>query len=101
MVYGINNGMSETTIQMDQAGRIVLPKRLRERFHLHGGDSLAVEVRGDAIELRPTRYAGRLERVNGLLVYTGKIPLQPGEDLVARTREERMDDVLHGGKGSR
>lgn len=93
--------MNETTIQIDQAGRIVLPKRLRDRFHLRGGDTLAVEVRGETIELRPARSASRLERINGVLVFKGEIPLQAGEDLVAQSREERIDELMHGTKARR
>jgi AbrB family looped-hinge helix DNA binding protein len=99
MVYSFT--MNESTIQIDQAGRIVLPKRLRERFHLRGGDTLAIEVRGEAIELRPTQPASRLERVNGVLVFTGGIPLQAGEDLVVQSREERIDELTHGAKTRR
>ena len=41
--------------------RVVLPKALRGRFRLRGGDVLAIEVRGDAIELRPTQAVGQLK----------------------------------------
>jgi AbrB family looped-hinge helix DNA binding protein len=75
------------TVQIDQAGRLVLPKRLRDRFQLKSGDTLAVRVKGDAIELRPTKPAFRLERINGVLVLAGDMPL-PSRDLVAEAREE-------------
>lgn len=90
--------MNETTIQIDRAGRIVLPKRLRDRFHLRGGDTLTIEVRNETIELRPAQSASRLERVNGVLVFTGEVPLQAGEDLVDQSREERIDQLMHGTK---
>ena len=86
--------MKERTVQMDPAGRVVLPKPLRDRFRLRGGDTLAIEVRGDAIELRPTPANGQLKRVNGVLVFTGSGPLGGGEDFVARSRDERMDDLM-------
>ena len=90
--------MKDATVQIDQAGRVVLPKRLRDRFRLRGGDTLAIEVRGDAIELRPTHGAGQLTRVNGVLVFTGSGPLASGEDLVAQSREERIDELMEGMK---
>ena len=40
-------------VQMDSGGRVVLPKKVRERFRLRGGDTLALEMKGDVIELRP------------------------------------------------
>ena len=93
--------MSETTVQIDQTGRVVLPKKLRERFRLRGGDTLAIEVRGDAIELRPTVATGELKRVNGVLVFTGGEALPDGEDWAARSREERIDALMPGAKAGR
>lgn len=82
--------MMRTTVQIDQAGRLVLPKLLRDRFRLRGGDTLAVEVKGDAIELRPAQTIGELKRINGVLVYTAPGSLA-NEDFVGQSREERID----------
>ena len=90
-------GMNET-VQIDHAGRIVLPKRVRDSFRLKSGDTLAVGVKGDAIELRPTKSGFRLERVNGVLVLTGEVPIS-ARDLVAESREDRLDGLAR--KGSR
>jgi len=89
------------TIQIDQAGRVVLPKRLRDRFRLQSGDRLAIEVKGDAIELRPTRSDVRLVRVNGVLVVAGELRMKEGQDLVAESREERIDEMTRSAKGQR
>ncbi len=92
----------EDMVQIDQAGRVVLPKKLRDRFRLRGGDSLAVAVRGDAIELRPTQATGRLSRVNGVLVFSASgSPLDSNTDLVSESREERIDELSRGVKESR
>ena len=80
-----------TVVQIDQAGRVVLPKRLRERFRLQGGDSLTLEVKGDAIELRPQKASLRLERVNGVLVITGEKTI--AEDVVSAARDERISEI--------
>ncbi len=42
--------MNETVI-LDKAGRLVLPKPIRDRLHLHAGAKLRVEVSGDRLEL--------------------------------------------------
>lgn len=89
------------TIQIDQAGRVILPKRLRERFHLRGGDTLSIEVKGDAIELRPTKSRMRLEKVNGVLVLTGELPLIEGRDPVAESQNERIDEGVRAAKSRR
>jgi AbrB family looped-hinge helix DNA binding protein len=92
--------MKENTVQIDQAGRVVLPKPLRDRFRLRGGDTLAVEVRGDAIELRPTQPLGQLKRVNGVLVFTSSGSLT-NEDFVAQSRDERIEDLISDIKRSK
>jgi len=51
MVRAIINGM--TTVKIDKAGRIVLPKPVRERFHLREGSELELEERSDGLTLRP------------------------------------------------
>jgi AbrB family looped-hinge helix DNA binding protein len=92
--------MKAITVQIDQAGRVVLPKPLRERFRLRGGDTLAVEVKGDAIQLRPTQALGQLKRVNGILVFSA-----PGtfanEDFVEQSRNERSEDVMRSAREKR
>lgn len=95
--YGILIPMTET-IQIDRAGRVVLPKRFRERFRLRAGDTLAIEAKGDAIELRPTKSITRLVKVNGVLVLTGETALPEGLDVVAESREARIEDIVQAAK---
>ena len=46
------------TITMDVAGRLILPKAMRERLHLRAGSKLNVEIVADRIELTPAPDAG-------------------------------------------
>ena len=39
------------TATLDKAGRIVLPKNLREKLHLKPGAKFSIEVVGDKIEI--------------------------------------------------
>jgi AbrB family looped-hinge helix DNA binding protein len=91
--------MSEM-VQIDQAGRLVLPKRIRERFALRAGDSLKLELKGDAIELRPARPKVRLTRVNGVLVLSADSQLPEGRDFVTESREDRIRDLAERVKES-
>lgn len=52
MVCGIYNTIM-TVVSMDKAGRIVLPKEIRNRLHLVGGDLLELEMGSNEIHLRP------------------------------------------------
>lgn len=87
------------TVQIDQAGRLVLPKKLRDQFRLERGDTLSVEVRGDTIELRPTKAPLVLKRVNGVLVAAGAGGIPAGRNLVAEDREARIQELIRRGKG--
>ena len=58
------------------------------------GDMLLVQERGESIELRPVRGGTKLEEVNGVLTVAGDISLPPKVDLVAESREERLDAML-------
>jgi AbrB family looped-hinge helix DNA binding protein len=94
--YGMN-----AKVQVDQAGRVVLPKKVRERFRLQGGDTLMLEVRGDAIELRPEKPTAQLRRVNGVLVLVSDMSRSAERDLVAESRDERIDEIIQGATGER
>ena len=41
-------------VKIDNAGRIVLPKPVRERFQLRAGTNLELEKRSEGLVLRPT-----------------------------------------------
>jgi AbrB family looped-hinge helix DNA binding protein len=42
-----------TRLTLDKAGRIILPKPLRDELRLEAGDTLEVESSGEEITLRP------------------------------------------------
>jgi len=66
-------------VTLDQAGRVVLPKALRDELHLSPGDTLDLTVQGDEVTLRPRRAATPLQKERGIWVFrTGK-PLSQAE----------------------
>jgi AbrB family looped-hinge helix DNA binding protein len=86
--------MSDATITMDKAGRLLLPKALRDRFRLRPGSQLEILVRGDHFELRPLELTPALVKVDGWWVHQG-VP-DRGESLrcaVERHRAERHGDL--------
>jgi AbrB family looped-hinge helix DNA binding protein len=91
MVYAIINGM---TVKIDKAGRIVLPKPVRERLHLQEGSELELEERPDGLTLRPIEKRPSMVRENGIWVHLGKVPRGFDWDgAVDATREERIKDT--------
>jgi AbrB family looped-hinge helix DNA binding protein len=63
----------ETTI--DAAGRIVVPKALREALGLVPGTRLDVTVYGSGLQIVPTGRTARLVEEDGVLVATGDADL--------------------------
>lgn len=63
--------MKNETIQMDKAGRVVLPKPLRRQFNLVAGDKLRLSVEGNSIKLEPADNGGKLTRKGSVLVFQG------------------------------
>jgi AbrB family looped-hinge helix DNA binding protein len=88
--YGILSGIMTSTLTIDKAGRIVLPKPLREELQLEPGDSLEVNTKGEEITLRPIRGNSPLKKKHGVWVFQAGQPL--AEDVVDKTvREVRRD----------
>ena len=62
-----------TQLTIDQAGRILLPKSLRDEMNLPTGDELHIQTAGKKITLRPAKPAARLSKAQGVwVVHTGK-----------------------------
>jgi AbrB family looped-hinge helix DNA binding protein len=88
-----------TRLVIDKAGRVVIPKPLREELHLEPGDSLEMEIMGEQITLRPVRGTGPLTKEHGVWVFHSDEPLPASatDDLLQRIREQR--DMANLGKG--
>ena len=78
-------------IIIDKAGRVVLPKPLREELDLGPGDSLELESAGDEITLRPVRTAAPLTKENGVWVFRTGQPLAASvtDAVLRQVREDR------------
>ena len=85
---------------IDKAGRVVIPKPLREELRLEPGDALEIATAGERITLRPVRGTGPLTKEHGVWVFhTGKpLPASATDELLQRIREER--DLANLGEGS-
>jgi AbrB family looped-hinge helix DNA binding protein len=66
-------------VTLDSAGRVVLPKTLRDELHLSPGDTLDLTVKGDEVTLRPRRGATPLQKERGVWVFRTGEPLSAGE----------------------
>jgi AbrB family looped-hinge helix DNA binding protein len=87
-------------LTIDKAGRIVIPKSLREELRLEPGDDLEMESAGEEITLRPVRGMGPLTKEQGVWVFrTGQpMPASATDRMLRQIREERDSTNLGHGK---
>lgn len=76
-----------TKLTVDKAGRVVLPKPLRDELELAAGDTLELESRGEQITLRPVRGAVPLQKERGIWVY------RAGRSLTAATTDQTLRQI--------
>ena len=89
----------QTRLIIDKAGRVVIPKALREELHLEPGDALEMESAGEQITLRPVRGTGPLMKEHGVWVFRAGQPLSVSatDEVLRQIREQR--DHSNIGKG--
>ncbi len=56
-------------ITLGQAGRLVIPKSIRDKHHLAPGDTLELESEGEKIVLRPVHEEGTMRKEKGMWVF--------------------------------
>jgi AbrB family looped-hinge helix DNA binding protein len=83
---------------LDKAGRVVIPKSLREELNLEPGDALELETVGERITLRPVRATGPLTKEQGVWVFrTGQpLPAAATDEILRQIREQRDRANLDG-----
>ena len=92
MANGIISGME---VRIDKAGRIVVPKALRDRLGLKPDSDLEVVEQSDGVLLRKPHQVPSMVRIDGLWVHQG-VP-EPSADwnrVVDDVREERIEAIL-------
>ena len=77
------------TLKIDKAGRIVVPKTLRERLGLRAGMDLEVGETADGILLRRASEKPSMAQEDGFWVHQGVAPR--GFDWNRHTEEHRED----------
>jgi AbrB family looped-hinge helix DNA binding protein len=88
------NGIMSTKITVDKAGRVVLPKPVRDKLRLEAGDVLQLETEGERITLRPARPQVTLKKEKGIWVFQGEPSAASIPALIDEMREERGRETL-------
>jgi AbrB family looped-hinge helix DNA binding protein len=83
---------STITIPIDEAGRIVIPKAIREALRLHPGNHLRLLERDRRLILEPIEEEPVLVERDGLTLIGGRLEGPPVS--VRELREERLDELV-------
>jgi AbrB family looped-hinge helix DNA binding protein len=83
-----------TKLTLDRAGRVLIPKTLRQELHLGPGDSLQLNSEGGKITLRPVRPKALLKKELGVWVYQGEPTHASIPDLIDQEREKRSRELM-------
>ncbi len=90
-------------VPMDQAGRIVLPKAVRQELGLASGDTLNLSVHGGSVTLTPHRETVGFVRKGYALVFSSAGEDQLGQEnvngLLGEIQAERHERSLAGVHG--
>lgn len=80
------------SLTVDEVGRIVLPKPVREALGIRGRARLKVEVVGEMAQLsRESSAVGPVRRRGGRLVFAGALPAEwDSAEAVHKTRVQRL-----------
>ena len=79
------------TLKIDKAGRVILPKPIRDRFGLRAGSDLEVKETPEGVLLKPADRRPSLIKKGNFWVHTGELPA--GYDILKAIdddRDERM-----------
>jgi AbrB family looped-hinge helix DNA binding protein len=77
------------TLKIDKAGRVVLPKPIRDRLGLHDGSDLEIQETEESVILRPVTRRPSLIKKGRFLVHTGEVPT--GFDALRAIDEDRQE----------
>ncbi len=85
-------------VEIDKAGRIVIPKKMRDALHLKQGTRVRIEQTGEGLLLEPDFPEPRLEMRDGILVMVGGPPVtrEDVNEIIRQGYEERQKRILEG-----
>ena len=86
-------------ITLDKAGRVSIPKSLRQELNLEAGDEFQIESHAQQITLRPVRTAVPISKEGGVWVYRSGRPSRASiRKLIEEGRDERHRLILGLGR---
>jgi len=84
-------------LTLDKAGRVVIPKKLRDKLHMSAGDAFELKNTDDQIVLKPIRdEAPTMFKKDGMwVIKTGKpLAIEDVNAVIESVREERHRQII-------
>ncbi len=81
---------------LDKFGRVIIPKRLRERLGINVKSALNISEDGKRIVIELVQEKEALVDRNGILVFTGKLD-DKKSDLIKHDRNKRIKKLVTKG----
>jgi len=83
-------------LTLDKAGRVVIPKKVRDKLRMAAGDSFELESRDEKIVLKPVREKSTMFKKDGMwVIKTGKpLTIEDVNAVIESGREERHRHIL-------
>ncbi len=79
---------------IDRSGRLVLPKKTRDRLGIKAGDELEIEPVADGVCLKVVPRSAQLVWEGGVLVVAGGKLDRRITDVVQESRDERLAELV-------
>jgi AbrB family looped-hinge helix DNA binding protein len=92
MAFAKINAMKSSSVSVDAAGRVVLPKPIRELLSLRTGSELRISLAGGSLVLTPARMEDVLVEEKGVWVHHGKAAGNLFAE-IDNLRDERLSDL--------
>lgn len=78
---------------LDKFGRVIIPKRFRERLGINFKSTLNISEEGERIVIEIVQEKKTIVDRNGILVFTGNLE-DKKNDLIKSDRNRRMNKLL-------
>ncbi|MFZ5806338.1 MAG: AbrB/MazE/SpoVT family DNA-binding domain-containing protein [Verrucomicrobiota bacterium] len=80
-----------SSVNVDKAGRIVLPKKIRDLFNWTQGSSLEITIRDHSLLLSTAEASTPLKQKDKLWIHQGK----PTQDILKAVEQQRIKRMRH------
>ena len=85
--------MKHDLVPIDQTGRIVLPKEVRQELAIKPGDTFKISIEGVVVMLRPNKETSGFVRKGKALVFS-----TVGDETLS---DETVQEILESGRSER